>query len=148
MVDIVAPYDIAPSDITSEVCIRCGECCKIKIEIPGDAVYTEFAREMLEEPLQRTYPDAQVRFVPSPSTPFTSVDLGYCRHLQRGKGDDGSPCLTCGIYQQRPQTCRQFNCVSWWRRQRLMAIEPTPADGLMENVVRLTGHRPRHEEKP
>lgn len=148
MIDIVEPYDLAPSDITGDLCIRCGECCKIKIEIPGDATYTEFAREMLQEPLRISYPEAEVKLVEGPGTAYTSVDLGYCRHLNRGTGSGGSPCLTCGIYEQRPLTCRQFNCVTWWRRQRLMATGPTTADGVIEKVVQLMGRSRKGEKAP
>lgn len=142
MVDIVEPYDLRPSDITSELCVRCGECCRIEIQIPGDADYTEFVQEMLEEPLRATYPEASVTLVDdAPGPAYTAVKLGYCRHLHRGQGEGGSPCLTCGIYERRPAVCRDFNCVVWWRRQRLTAVGRTTADGVIDKVTNLMGRR-------
>lgn len=84
-------------DITSEVCMQCGECCKIYLPVKGDKRYFEFLEktgvnfEKISENLGRVY-------------------LGYCIHL---KISDGS--YMCNIYNERPQLCRDFNCLAWAR---------------------------------
>jgi len=36
------------------------------------------------------------------------LDVGACQHLiKSGKG------FACGIYEERPKLCKQYNCVGW-----------------------------------
>ncbi|MCP4655175.1 MAG: hypothetical protein GY856_07120 [bacterium] len=139
MIEIADPYPLEPADIGSDLCIRCGECCRIQVQVQGDAVYAEFLREMLEQPLKSTYPEACVAAADAPGTAYVAVDLGPCRHLRTGTTEDGEASFTCRLYEDRPETCREFNCVVWWRRQRRTAIGPTKADAIIEKVAKLMG---------
>ena len=143
MIDVADP-ELEPEDIDGDLCMRCGECCKIKIEILGNETYFEFVREMLEEPLRAAYPDLRIYLKQADDKEFIVLDLGYCRHLDRSTDATGEERLVCGIYDRRPQVCRSFNCVSWWRQQRLITTQKGPADAVIEKVVTLMGRRTRN----
>jgi hypothetical protein len=134
IVDIVEPA-ITTDDIDGELCMRCGACCHIRIYVPGDATYAAFLKEMLEEPLRTTYPDAKVEFLAEGAGQIV-LDLGDCRHLQRTPGAQGET-VHCTIYGRRPEVCEEFNCVSWWRLQRLRSDAPTASDRLIRRVIAL-----------
>lgn len=143
-IEIAEPFELVPGDVDSATCTRCGECCRIKVSIPGDAVYAEFLREILEEPLRAHYPEIEIRHQDDRDTPHVVVDLGDCRHLRRRVVPAG-PEITCGIYERRPEFCARFNCVAWWREQRPVATRRTAADRLIEKVARIRSGNPGGE---
>ena len=82
-------------DITSNLCLHCGECCKIYIPARGDNRYFEF--------LNATGLEVQM-FNENNGRIF----LGYCKHLSIS-----NDIYKCDIYDRRPQLCRNFNCLAW-----------------------------------
>lgn len=86
-------------DITEELCILCGACCSIYIPITGDARYINFIKEIglpyIEE-----------------NSKTLRLYLGPCPKLKEIKEGDITK-YYCTIYQNRPQLCRDFNCVAW-----------------------------------
>ncbi len=138
-IEIVERFELLPRDIDSATCMRCGECCRLKISIPGDAAYAEFLREVLEEPLRAHYPQIEIRYQDDGATPHVVIDLGDCRHLRRG------PEITCAIYERRPAFCARFNCVAWWREMRSVGTVVTAADRLIEKVARIRAVDPAGE---
>jgi Fe-S-cluster containining protein len=142
-IEIVERFELLPRDIDSATCMRCGECCRLKISIPGDATYAEFLREILEEPLRAHYPQIEIRYQDDRATPHVVVDLGDCRHLRRA-GPRG-PEITCAIYERRPAFCARFNCAAWWREMRSVGTGLTAADRLIEKVARIRAVDPTGE---
>ncbi|HYH78773.1 MAG TPA: lanthionine synthetase LanC family protein [Longimicrobium sp.] len=137
IVDIADSHGLRTADITSELCTRCGECCKVRIYIPGDATYREYVAAVLEAPLRAAYPEAAVLHEQAGGREHVVLDLGYCRHLQRAPDPAGHPTFRCGIYETRPAVCRSFNCVSWWTVQHVTATGRTTSDGVIEKVAAL-----------
>jgi len=131
------PHDLAPSDVTSALCTRCGECCRVKIHIPGDAAYAEFVAAVLEAPLRAAYPELVIGHERSGDREHVVLDLGYCHNLERGTDAGGHPTFRCGIYESRPEVCRSFNCVAWGRLQRMGASGRTASDAALEQVAAL-----------
>ncbi len=149
LIDIHEPAELKPSEIDGELCTHCGECCRIKIHIPGDPVYAEFLSALLKEPLLDSYPELSISvesppalpiagavLSPAPGRPQVVLDLGYCRHLRQST-QDGRPRFHCGIYQDRPELCERFNCATWWRSQKSIAAGPTISDSVIRRVAAL-----------
>ena len=92
--------------ITSDVCIRCGMCCKTTWAQPGKSG-TVTAEERLEY-LQAIFDDR-----PEDRNETTDVKavgnnvhvVNWCRQL-----DVTDEFRTCKIYENRPQMCRNYNC--------------------------------------
>jgi Fe-S-cluster containining protein len=137
ILEMVDPHDLKPSDITSPLCTRCGECCRVKIHIPGDAVYAEFIAAVLEAPLRASYPDLVIRHERTGGRDHVVLDLGYCHNLERGTDDGGHPTFRCGIYETRPEVCSDFNCVAWGRLQRMGSSGRTASDAALAQVAAL-----------
>jgi len=137
ILEMADPHDLSPSDITSALCTRCGECCRVKIHIPGDAAYREFIAAVLEAPLRASYPDMVIRHERTGDREHVVLDLGYCHHLERGTDGDGHETFRCGTYESRPEVCRDFNCVAWGRLQRMGAAGRTVSDSALETVAAL-----------
>jgi Fe-S-cluster containining protein len=137
IVDVADAHALRAADVTSELCTRCGECCKVTIYIPGSPDYREYVAAVLEAPLRAAYPEAVVRHEQAGATGHVVLDLGYCRNLQRGPGPGGHPTFRCGIYETRPAVCRSFNCVSWWKVQQVSAAGRTTSDTVIEKVAAL-----------
>ena len=137
VLEMVDPHDLNPSDVTSALCTRCGECCRVKIYIPGNAAYGEFIAAVLEAPLRVSYPDLVIRHERSGSREHVVLDLGYCHHLERGTDGDGRPTFRCGIYESQPEVCRTFNCVAWGRLQRMGSSARTISDSALKKVAAL-----------
>lgn len=87
------------ADITEEVCIRCGDCCKIYAPVSGNERYLNFIKEI---GLPFVQDDAKT----------IRISLGYCPKLEK-KEQDGEILFLCSIYGSRPQLCKDFNCVAW-----------------------------------
>jgi Fe-S-cluster containining protein len=136
VLEMMDPYELSPADVTSALCTRCGECCRVKIYIPGDAAYGEFIAAVLEAPLRASYPDMVIRHERAGGRENVVLDLGYCHHLERGS-DTGGPTFRCGIYENRPEVCSSFNCVAWGRLQRMGSPSRTISDSALEKVATL-----------
>jgi|TARA_Y100000034_G_scaffold14118_1_gene14794 Fe-S-cluster containining protein len=84
--------------ITEEVCQRCGICCEIEIKPSWtDPRRFEWLRAIVEnhDNIQSTEKGIRIR----------------CSHLKETVM--GWKRMGCDIYDDRPQLCRDFNCVSW-----------------------------------
>lgn len=137
VLEMMDPHGLTPADVGSALCTRCGECCRVKIYIPGDAAYGEFIAAVLEAPLRASYPDMVIRHERAASGENVVLDLGYCHHLERGADPGGHPTFRCGIYERRPEVCSNFNCVAWGRLQRMGAPGRTISDSALEKVAAL-----------
>ena len=140
ILDIVEPFEVEPAEIDGELCTRCGECCRIKFQVLGNVTYLDFVEEMLGKPLASHYPEMKIHVEESDGQSYVVLDLGYCRHLRRTE-EDGEARFHCGIYAERPETCREFNCAAWWRRQRSVLPTRSASDRLIEKVAVLAGKR-------
>ena len=147
ILEIVEPFEMEPREVDGDLCMRCGECCRIKIYVQGDETYREFIAEMLGKPLAPHYPELKISLEENGDKPHVVLDLGDCRHLQR-EVVDGETRLGCAIYATRPETCRRFNCVSWWRQQRPVATTRSTSDRLLERVAVLAGKKRSGEPSP
>lgn len=81
--------------ITSDVCIRCGSCCKLTV--PFDKTMGEKQEEWYNVIVKQTdtievKSDGRLRF--------------YCPKMNHTK--DGLK--LCGIYEDRPRVCSDYNC--------------------------------------
>ena len=97
--------DLDPSLITSEICMQCGRCCK-----------TTWIQDRWTEhenhPRSDKLPYLQAMFGRSPRSfvePRKASDgtdkvavVNWCTQLM--------PDLSCKIYKDRPQMCRDYNC--------------------------------------
>ncbi|MDU1348757.1 YkgJ family cysteine cluster protein [Clostridium butanoliproducens] len=86
-------------DITEELCIRCGECCKIYIPIKGNDRYINFIKT-IGIPYIEDAPNV-IRLI-----------WGDCPKLKTAE-ENGIKKYYCTIYGTRPKMCRDFNCVAW-----------------------------------
>ena len=80
--------------ITSEVCIRCGSCCKLTV---GEKGVSEKAKEWYNVIARQTdtiniLDDGRIRF--------------YCPKMNHT--DDGLH--LCTVYEERPRVCSDYNC--------------------------------------
>jgi Fe-S-cluster containining protein len=91
--------------ITSEVCMRCGDCCKL--HMTGSANFglkNEESRKFIKSVL-----------IDHESIDFKGWDIKdnvfglaiECSKLL--KKEDGT--VACGIYPDRPKVCRDYNCL-------------------------------------
>ena len=92
--------ELRPSDITSSVCNKCikkghPHCCEMVLGVaPPPPVYMELIKRAIEG-----YDD-HLRVSDE------GVIILMCSHLDKENG-------VCTIYEDRPQMCRDYNCVSW-----------------------------------
>jgi len=70
--------------ITSEVCVQCGACCSVYVK-KGTAELV--ALDDIKSP--------------------NDIEVIACRHLQVKDSR-----FTCGDYENRPNVCREFNCLA------------------------------------
>ena len=92
-------WPLQEKDITSELCKNCGLCCELTVS-PNteDPRQLEFYRTIAEN---------------YPHITFTDGSLSIrCSHLRKTKQSD-TPHWECSIYEDRPQLCKDYNCVSW-----------------------------------
>ena len=92
-------WPLQESDITEDVCKSCGICCAIELT-PNwkDARRWVWLGAIVENHDNITQTDKGIRI--------------HCSHLRQTKIAD-QPDWECDIYEDRPQLCRDFNCVSW-----------------------------------
>ena len=89
----------------SELCVLCGKCC-MAMTFYGGEVDTESRDEIHWMELH----GFKIDYV------ATNGDHEYyfsipqrCNALQETKGDDGLARYTCGVYETRPQMCRDYD---------------------------------------
>ena len=92
--------ELRPSDITSSVCNKCikkgpPHCCEMTL---NDASPTPMFMELIKRAVEG-YGD-HLRVSDGGEIILT------CSHLDKENG-------VCTIYKDRPQICRDYNCVSW-----------------------------------
>ena len=95
----VRDWPLQEKDITAELCHRCGLCCELTISPDTeDPRQLEFYRAVAENHPDITFDDGSLSI--------------RCSHLKQTKHAD-VPYWECSIYEDRPQLCRDYNCVSW-----------------------------------
>jgi len=84
-------------DINSELCIKCGACCRVFFPIQGDERYFEFLEgiglNLIRNKKNKT---------------LGKIDFGYCKNLNTSDN-----LYKCKIYEGRPKLCKDFNCLAW-----------------------------------
>ena len=95
----VREWPLQEKDITEDVCKRCGICCEIELT-PNwtDSRRLPWLRAIVENHDNITQTGSGIRI--------------RCSHLRQTKHAT-NPHWECDIYEDRPQLCRDFNCVSW-----------------------------------
>lgn len=83
------------SDITSELCVKCGECCKIYIPFKGNERYIDFLKTIGIPIIMDSVNQGRVFW-------------GYCPKIKID-----NEIYQCTIYNNRPNLCRDFNCIAW-----------------------------------
>ena len=92
-------WPLQEKDITHELCKRCGLCCELTIACDtDDPRQLEFYRAVVENNPEITFIDGTLSI--------------RCSHLRQTTLSD-SPQWECDIYEDRPQLCKDYNCVSW-----------------------------------
>ena len=96
-----APVDwpLYEKDITSEVCKQCALCCSMEWTPHADQRMLDCLEAMVS---QDGVLNRGIEFIGN------GIRI-WCSHL-RGNNEEG---WECGIYDRRPQLCKDFNCVSW-----------------------------------
>ena len=97
--------DLDPDLITSEICMQCGMCCKTTWE------QDRFRKSGTDRVpyLQAMFADrhkSEVSIRSRPSGEYAAV-TNWCSHLEEG---DNLHHVKCGVYKDRPQMCRDYNC--------------------------------------
>ena len=95
----VQEWPLQEKDITEDVCKRCGICCEIELK-PN---WTDSRRMFWLGAIVENHDN------------ITQTGSGIrirCSHLKQTKHAT-DPHWECDIYEDRPQLCRDFNCVSW-----------------------------------
>ena len=95
----VQEWPLQEKDITEDVCKRCGICCEIELK-PN---WTDSRRMFWLGAIVENHDN------------ITQTGRGIrirCSHLKQTKHAT-NPYWECDIYEDRPQLCRDFNCVSW-----------------------------------
>ena len=92
-------WPLKEQDITEDLCKRCGLCCSMDIRPQwADKRMMEALRAMVEK---------------SPDVTFLGDGIRIkCSHLKQTTHAE-TPTGECSIYEDRPQLCEDFNCVSW-----------------------------------
>jgi Fe-S-cluster containining protein len=92
--------ELKPSDITSEVCQKCTatdiHCCQLALGSPPNDLQQY---ELFEVMMGENNPKLHHR--------KNGELMLTCSHLKNGQ---------CDIYEDRPQLCRDFNCVVWTKQ--------------------------------
>jgi len=92
-------WPLQEKDITSQLCKKCGLCCELTITPDTkDPRLLEFYRVVVENHPDITFNDGKLSI--------------RCSHLKKTKHSP-TPHWECNIYEDRPQLCKDYNCVSW-----------------------------------
>ena len=92
-------WPLQESDITEDVCKSCGICCEIEL------------KPNWKKPRQFEWLHAIVENHDNIETTEKGIRI-RCSHLRKTKHAT-HPYWECDIYEDRPQLCSDFNCVSW-----------------------------------
>ena len=93
---MISEWPLNEADITENVCKNCAMCCQVEIKMNWqDPRKTPWLHVMVEKHDNIEAADSGI--------------LIRCSHLE-GSDEVG---YQCGIYDTRPQLCKDFNCVSW-----------------------------------
>ena len=125
--------------INGDVCMRCGHCCKVTLNV---AKYpNEKASKRSIEYLDTLLGDVnRISFIEIHGPDSVQVKVKrLCPHLDTSK----KGFKTCSIYEDRPQTCRTFNCIeaanrskrapeNWKNIKELIKKYPTKGVDLIE----------------
>tara|TARA_Y100001951_G_C11157131_1_gene192627 strand:- start:299 stop:664 length:366 start_codon:yes stop_codon:yes gene_type:complete len=84
-------WPLQENDITSELCEKCAICCHSTITLPWEVRALDWFDTVIET-------NELVEKVGHGTYQFT---CGYLKDNQ------------CSIYEDRPQLCRDYNCVTW-----------------------------------
>ena len=84
------------TDVTAELCQSCFRCCMIEVETALDGRSLEFLRTV------------GLNVTANLADGTGVINLGYCRHLVI----EHSMKAHCAIYENRPQICKDYNCVA------------------------------------
>jgi len=84
-------------DINSDLCTICGECCKISFTVQGDKRYFAFLERVGYEVIKDEI-DENIGL----------VEIGYCKHMEQVENK-----FICKIYDDRPELCKDYNCLAW-----------------------------------
>ena len=87
------------TDITEDLCTRCGACCQVYIPAAGNDRYIEYLKQIGLSYIQDGPNSVQINLGPCPK-----LKLEYI---------DGEKRYFCNNYQNRPRLCRDYNCVAW-----------------------------------
>jgi len=100
-----------PALINSDVCIRCGRCCKATLQVHQPFPIDENHRKQKVDYIATIFDDVKgikVIDISNDRTQKTRVMLQKkCPKLD--KNDHGH--LICSIYEKRPAVCSSFNCI-------------------------------------
>ncbi|HJQ26819.1 MAG TPA: YkgJ family cysteine cluster protein [Blastocatellia bacterium] len=124
----------------SELCVLCGKCC-MSMAFYGGAVDDE-SRDEIQWMELHGFKIDYVKAGDAMDYYFTIPQR--CNALQETRGDDGLMRYTCGVYETRPQMCRDYDgsikgplgvkdC--FWRLEKEGRRLPLP------NLVRLEASR-------
>ena len=95
----VRDWPLQEKDITSDLCKKCGICCEIELKPKWeDSRRLPWLKAIVENHDNITQAGSGIRI--------------RCSHLRQTKHAT-NPHWECDIYEDRPQLCRDFNCVSW-----------------------------------
>jgi len=90
--------ELTCADVTEALCQHCAYCCKNTL-IPVT----------LDERTYEYFLEIGIDIERDPISPESGIiNAGACRHLI-----DDEDCYKCGIYDSRPQLCKDYNCVAW-----------------------------------
>jgi Fe-S-cluster containining protein len=99
------------SDVTETLCLNCAKCCEQTVQIPLDDRFYDYL-VFRGESITRDPNDPKIGI----------LNLGKCKYLVEESG-----LFKCGVYKDRPQMCKDFNCVAWAKCQNLDESDPTMA---------------------
>jgi len=94
--------------VTSDVCIRCGACCSAYVR--KGTIELVLLNEIQSE---------------------DEVEVIACRHLKSENGRH-----VCGNYEDRPNVCREYNCLSKANQNGLNLSETTALACRVRRAVR------------
>jgi len=95
----VREWPLQEEDINEDVCKKCAICCEIEL------------KPNWKNPRQFEWLGAIVEGHDNITETRKGIRI-RCSHLRQTKYATG-PYWECGIYEDRPRLCRDFNCVSW-----------------------------------
>jgi len=112
----VREWPLQEKDITEDVCKSCGICCEIELT------------PSWTDPRRMFWLGAIVENHDNITQTGSGIRI-RCSHLKKTKHAT-DPHWECDIYEDRPQLCRDFNCVSWAK----YSGDPTQYNRVLEKM--------------